>query len=205
MTIGVAPAIDEAYRKRVTALREQVARILRSEFREAVDPDDISASYAAFLAEAVPLLEAGQETAQALAAAYVASLAALADEDPFEPRELDIAAAGTTSRGKGLFAAFSSIGPMMLLRIGDGTSVRDALAYGEHLLTGAADAEVRASADDEADRQARESRTVIGWEGLVSPGSCDPCLDNLGTHDLAEDIYRHPNCLCEKRYVFVTT
>jgi predicted ABC-type ATPase len=81
-------------------------------------------------------------------------------------------------------------------------SVKEALGFGQGLVERTADNEVQAAGDEEAERQIAEVVTMIGWEGIVSPEACDRCQTNVGFHPKDEPIYRHPNCGCEKAYVF---
>lgn len=186
--------LDTAYRKRLAKLRDASATKVAAEFGTRVKADAIAASYEDFIKWAAIITEAGQAQAQTLSAAYLERLAgAIVDEDE------DIV--GTTRAGKTIAEGLAPFGSMILAAIANGSDVPAALDFGRTLVGGFADREVTAAADRETEHQVAAAPQAWQWEGIVQPGSCDPCLDNEGLHDADEDIYRHNDCNCDRRWV----
>lgn len=181
-----------SYRRRLEAVRTGVRSQIEELYAD-VDPNAIDASFATFIAAAAPVLEAGQASTAALAAAFVRSFTLartgrLIDVDDVE--EL----AGTRQDGSPIAAGMEAFGPMVLGRIADGATVEAAMDFGRYLATRYADGELTSVAD----RAVAETKTtrVRSWEGIVTAGSCDGCQANAGVHDIDEPIYRHPGCNC---------
>ena len=95
----------------------------------------------------------------------------------------------------------AAFGAMVLGQIAGGKAIEEALAFGEYLATRFGDSELTGTADRIVADPVVQDR-LSGWEGLVQPGSCDPCKGNEGRHELVELIYRHPNCHCVYQPVF---
>lgn len=204
MTQFTAPTVDAAYRARIADLKARVQALIRGAFREELDVEDIKGTFDAFASRAADLIATGQATAQELALSYVTDLAETVtlEGDPYEPLPPDEEAVGITAKGLDLEASLGAIAPLMLAAIADGRPPEEALAYGESLAAGQGDAEVAAAADTEAERQIEHAGPRIsGWQGIVSPDACERCQVNQGFHDRSEQIYRHPNCDCERTWV----
>jgi hypothetical protein len=185
--------VDKAYRKQLDLVRKRVVDAVLAEFGDAIDPDDIIASFNAFVERATTQIEAGQATAQTLGATYLDLLGG-----DVIPEDDDIP--GTTVAGKTLADGMAPFGPMMLGLIAGGRTIDDAIAYGSTLVGGFADREVTAAADRETERQINADPAAWQWRGIVQPGSCDPCQANAGLHDAEEEIYRHNDCQCDRTW-----
>jgi hypothetical protein len=133
-----------------------------------------------------------------LVAAFIRAYSATGDGELVEPADDVEVIAGTTRDGSSLAVGMAAFGPMILSQIAGGSSIDDAIAFGENLATRFADSELTGAADRELEHQATSTDRIVGWEGLVAAGSCTPCLANAGRHDLADEMYRHPDCNCER-------
>jgi hypothetical protein len=189
--------VVDAYRTRAAGIRRLIlARV--DELYADVDPGDISGSIDRFIADAEPIITAGQASMATLVAAFVRAYSAAGQGELVEPADDVEEIAGTTRDGSSLAIGMAAFGPMILSQIAGGATVDDAMAFGQHLATRFADSEVTGAADRELEHQAAGADRIVGWEGLVAPGSCNPCLANAGQHGLDEEIYRHPDCNCER-------
>ena len=192
-------SIDLAYRSRVDAIKSEVARQLGAMYGESVDPVDLAGSIGAFLELAEPLIAAGQATAAQLAADYLRSKAArrgialeLDDDDEIP---------GTTRTGDALVVGMAAIPSMVLGQIRDGVEEGDAVDFGRYLVERFGDSEIAGAVDRQVD-EATQAATVVGWEGIVDADACDLCQANAGDHPLTDELYRHPNCNCERVPIF---
>jgi hypothetical protein len=195
--------LDLAYRRTLEAARQQVIAALELEFDDAIDPNDIAASFDAFVERATAHVEQGQVAAQQLATAYLA----LAIEDAGAVDDLvpeDDSIPGTTRAGKTLVDGLAPFGSMALAAIANGAPAGDAIAFAKTLVTGFADREVTAAADRKTERQSQASDAIVGWEGIVQPGACDNCQANAGPHDLADEFWRHNDCNCTRLVLFAS-
>lgn len=187
-----ADRLVSAYRRRLAAVQAEIRRQIE-ELYAAVDPDAIEAALRAFARDAAPVIETGQQSTSAIAAAFIRTYTLnrtgrLLDlEDPEE-------IAGTRADGSPVVDGMAAFGPMILGRIGAGAALDEAMDFGRYLVTRYADGELTSAADRTIDSQSRGR--FRSWEGIVSPGACDPCQGNDGVHDIAVEIYRHPGCNC---------
>ena len=187
--------LDLAYRRTLEAARQQVIAALELEFDDAIDPNDIAASFDAFVERATAHVEQGQVAAQQLATAYLA----LAIEDAGAVDDLvpeDDSIPGTTRAGKTLVDGLAPFGSMALAAIANGAPAGDAIAFAKTLVTG--------FADRETERQSQASDAIVGWEGIVQPGACDRCQANAGPHDLTDEFWRHNGCNCTRLVTFAS-
>jgi hypothetical protein len=192
--------ITTAYHGRLEALRAGVDARLRDMYDRTISPDDLDAAFERFIAEAATLVAGGQSAASTLAAAYLRAL--LTAEGVEQPAVIDTAPhVGMNRDGRPLAAAFGALPAMVKLAIGQGRPLPDALALGSHLARRTADSEVVRVADDVTQRAAEDHPRVIGWTGVVSATSCEPCGANRGQHALSDALYRHPGCGCVKQWV----
>lgn len=195
-----ASDLGPAYRRRVAALRAEVERRLVALYGNRIDPEDITASFETFIADAEALITAGQASAAALAEAYLASRAARADVE-LALDDLSDDVIGTTRAGEPLVAGMAAFAPMVLGQIGDGRPVDEAIDYGRFVAARFADAEVTGTID-RIDEDPVVRSQLVGWEGTVQPGACDGCQENAGTHELDWTPYRHGYCNCVVEPVF---
>lgn len=186
--------IDRAYAEALESLRRKTAEEATRRLREIIQPDDIAATYRAFVPEAVPLIEAAQQSAQELATSYLSSLGGRVIPE-------DDGIAGTTRVGSPIRAGMEMFGSMILGSIGNGHEVAEALEFGYSLVSGFIDREVTAAHDRETERQVEADRAQWEWEGIVQPGSCDACAANAGRHSADEEFYRHNDCACTRVWV----
>lgn len=194
------PAPDRlvrSYRAALERIRRQVLAQI-DELYAGVDLADVNASFAAFIADAAPVVAAGQGQAAALAVAFLRSYSAsrrgsLIDIDD----ELEDVA-GTTKNGKPLPEGMAAFGPMVLIQIANGRSLEEVREYGHYIASRFADNELTSAADRTIDLAAERTGRVTGWEGIVDPDACDPCQGNAGEHPIDEPIYRHPDCNCQR-------
>lgn len=99
--------------------------------------------------------------------------------------------------GQSLLEGMAPLGSMMLGAIARGEPLPGVLEYGRTLFERFGDATARQAADVEKANQ--DSRPeVVGWEGIIDDGACDLCQANAGPHDLADELYRHGSCMCER-------
>lgn len=190
-----ARAIDLAFRRRLKALRDVVARRVDRIYGAAFDVTDVDAALAQIAPQLAELLEGSQETAAAYAVSYLGAL--LDDEPPDVPPP-----AGTTSRGEPLLAGMAAWPAMIKAQIGLGRPAEEVASYARYLGTRFVDSETTAAADDVMAAIADKSDRLNRWEGIVSAGACDQCVSqNVGEHDLSEELYRHAGCGCIKQWV----
>lgn len=191
--------LEAAYRSQLAAVRARVVAIVEQAYSQDIDDAAILDSFDAFAERVAPTIAAGQDAAQSLTLAFLASLAASegVEFDPIPDPDIP----GTNYQGKPLREAMGAIGGTILQAIGNGANTRDAIGIGQTHLNEFADNEVRGAADREQERQ-NERPEVTGWRGVVSGGGCERCQVNAGTHSLDEPIYRHPGCDCERVPVF---
>lgn len=194
-------AVERAYRAQLAHIQAQVVRAAEAAFGEEIDEAEIKASFARFVERIAPLIAAGQGAAQDLTGAFLEQLALEHGLDGWEAIAPDDELPGTTSHGESIERGLEGIAPMMLAGIAAGKTPAEALEHGRYLVSRFADNEVRAAADREQARQ-EAAREIVGWRGVVQPGSCDPCRANEGDHGLDEETYRHPNCGCERIPIF---
>lgn len=187
----------QSYRQRLEAIRADITSRVEALYGD-VDPADISASYDRFIAESAPIIERGQASTVALAAAFLRSYSALRHGALIDIADEAEPIAGTTVAGTPLPEGMAAFGSMVLGRIRDGAPLDEAMAFGRSLVSGFADKEVTGAADRSIDTAANATGRVTGWEGIVSPDACDPCQANAGLHDIDVEIYRHPNCDCQR-------
>lgn len=197
----MASRLDRAYAQALARLRAEVEARVGAAYGD-LDPAAINESFAAFAAKAVPLILAGQQTAQRLAEGYLRALVINGTGRPFDPEPADRPAVGVTSEGRSLIEGLAAIPAMVLGRIGGGATTEEALEFGRYLVDRFADGEVVATADRTILAQSRRA-PVIGWNGVVEPDACDPCIDqNSGFHTMDTPIYRHGSCQCAMEIVF---
>lgn len=168
-----------------------------------INENDIGGSYDDFIARAEPLIKAGKGSVQDLASAYITAYAEFETGSPVALAPMadlsGVSPAGT------LRDALAPLGSMMLGAIGNGKSPAEALQYGQYLVGRLADSELLGTRDDTVAAQSEVTPTIVGWEGIISPGACNECvISNSGTHDLTEELYRHGNCGCDSRPVFAS-
>jgi hypothetical protein len=191
--------VDRLYRQRLDAIRTQLSADLRRRF-EALDADDLDGSFEEFVAENEHRIAAGKATAQTLAVTYLELLGAEVGVD-FEPLPEDEGLPDRTEAGT-IRDGLAAIPAMVKAAIGEGRPVEEAIAFGASLVERFTDNEMTRAAEEETERQSRASDRIVGWEGVVSAGSCDPCQGNAGVHGLDEEMYRHPSCDCTRTVVF---
>lgn len=184
--------LDRLYRDRLAEARRRTVHTVAARYANSIELDAIVDSYGVFSRDVAPIIEAGQAAAQLLSAAYLAALGG-------KRLDPDETIAGTTRAGKPLVEGMAAFGSMMLGAIGNGSSADEAVSYGATLAEGFADFQVTTAADRETERQT--SSGAWQWEGIVQPGSCDPCMDNEGVHDASEEFYRHNDCNCDRTWL----
>lgn len=195
-----AERVTGRYVSRLAEIRKAIDTRVLALFDD-IDPDAIDASVVAFVERAAPVITAGQASTAALTAAFIRSLGLARTGELLDLADID-PIVGTTRDGAPLADGMAAIGPMILEQIGSGRPLAEALDFGAHLASRFADNELTGAADRTIDVQARSISVITGWEGIVSPDACDPCKENEGPHDLADEIYRHPDCGCERIPVF---
>ena len=193
--------LEAAYRSRLDAVHARVVADVAGDFD--LDESDISASFDRYVARVAPRIEAGQAAAQLLTVSFLEQLAAEQGLDGWEPFPEDDDLPGTTTQGKPLSEGMGAIAGLMLAAIGRGEQPTAALDIGRTYVERFTDNEVRSAADREQERQ-EQAPEIVGWRGEVQPGSCDRCMANEGEHDLSEEMYRHPDCGCERVPVFAS-
>lgn len=188
-----ADRLVRAYRQRLDLIHAEVNRQVDEIFGEEIDQASIDASFAGFIAKVAPVIEAGQQSTAALAAAFLRTYTLTRTGRVLELVE-DESIPGTRADGSPITDGMAAFAPLVLGRIADGIDVDDAIEFGRYLATRYADGELTSAVDRTIADQSKGRFTA--WEGIVSPGSCDPCLANDGEHDIDVEIYRHPGCNC---------
>lgn len=192
-------ALDERYRSSYLALLERVRRSLLVLYGATVTTGDIDAGFERLFPRAGAVIQSGQSASVSLATAYLSALV-LRDTGrtvrlPIAPDLVGTSLAGSLSDGMAAWPA------MVKARIAEGLDPTEALDYGRYVVERFGDAEVTRVGDRQTEHASRNSHHFRGWEGIVSGGSCGPCGDNAGFHELGESMYRHGGCRCSKQYV----
>lgn len=191
--------LERRYRARLEDVRGRTVAAVAAEYD--LDPADIVTSFQRFVDRVAPRIEAGQAAAQLLTVAFLEELAHEQGLERWEPLPEDDKLPGTTVEGKPLDEGMEGITGLVLSAIDAGKPADEAIRSGLSYVERFTDNEVRAAADREQERQ-EKAPEIVGWEGVVKPGSCDQCRANEGRHALSETMYRHPNCGCERVPVF---
>lgn len=186
--------LTRAYQARVEAIHREVERRLVALYGDRIDSADIKATFDRYIGDAESIIAGGQASVASLAEAYLESRAARAGV-ALALDDLGEDVIGTTRDGSDLPTGMAAFGGMVLGQISIGRTVEQALEYGQYLATRFADSELTGTADRIRDDPVVRDR-LTGWEGVVSAESCDPCKSNEGSHELADEIYRHPGCDC---------
>lgn len=193
---------DAAYLRQMRALRERTGDALFSAFIR-VDEDDIAGSverYARTHAEAVGTAKLA---AQHLVTAY---LVRRAQESGVAFAPVGVLSSIATSGRDGVSVrdGLAAIVPVVLARIAEGWTPREAIESGARAQRQVADSELLAAADAELAHQAEAHDDVaIGWEADLASECCATCrIENGGIHDMDDPVYRHPSCRCEIRPYF---
>lgn len=192
---------DAVYGRRLRTLRERTGDALFAAFLR-IDPDDIDASVQRFAATHAEAVATSKLAAQHLAAAYLARRA----RDAGITLSTVAVATSIAKRGRdgvSVRDGLAAIVPVVLARIAEGWTPREAIESGARAQRQVADAEVTAAADEELAHQAQAQDVAIGWEADLASECCLTCrLQNGGIHDMDEPVYRHPSCRCEIRPYF---
>lgn len=192
--------LTRAYRDRVEAIHREVDRQLLALYGGLIDPADIKGSFDRFTADAEPIIAAGQSSVAAMAEAYLSSRAARVGVE-LALDQLGESVIGTTRDGSDLQTGMAAFAAMVLGQIAGGKAVDVALQFGQYVATRFADSELTGSADRIREDPVVRDR-LSGWQGIVAPGACDPCVGNEGLHALSDPMYRHPGCHCIYEPVF---
>ena len=175
----------------LAALRANVGRA----YDGALDEDDLSGAADRLARRLVPTVTAGQLAQQQLTLGFYRAYSIAELGRVLEPLPAVDIAGGRV--GQSLLEGMAPLGSMMLGAIANGQPLPGVLDYGRTLFERFGDATARQAADVEKANQ-DQRREITGWEGIVDPDSCDLCQANAGVHDLAEEMYRHGSCLCER-------
>lgn len=201
MTV-LSDALQGRYRAAQLVLTDAVKSRIAALYGEAVNGDDLDGSFAVFIAQAAGLVQAGQANGVALAVAYLEALIALEGGRASRLTAFDSGVVGISAAGVPLAEAMAPFPSMVKGQIGKGAELAAALAFGRFLAERFSDAEVTGAVDRHTEVVTEQSGEFRGWEGVVSPKSCDRCRSrNSGFHPLNDPIYRHGACNCTKRYV----
>lgn len=174
--------------------RARLAARMRRQAREAwrrVDRDRISATWAAQLPSLLIALIASQRAAASTADDYLD-----AQKAPAGPRVNPAGFAGIASDGRDLGTLFALPGIVTLQAIGQGQSVRRAMAAGGALAELAAHTQI-ADAGRTADQAALVARGVPGYTRMVVGKTCSRCIVLAGRwYRWNAGFKRHPKCDC---------
>ena len=173
-------------------MREEMARQVAAAYAAKLREDEIRASYAAFVPLAARTITAAQGGAQTLTRAYIRGAGGY---DPAPVPSL----AGTSKAGT-ITEALGAMMPFILIAISKGSTPPEALKIGAGHVDQMADNELTRVVDAEIDRQVT-GRRAIGWTGIVN-APCSACAGNAGDHTFDEEIFRHPNCQCDRGLIF---
>jgi predicted ABC-type ATPase len=195
--------LNERYAAQLDTLKARVRTAIGAIYQDSVSPEDLDAAFGRFAERAAPIVEAGQEAAVALNAAYLQTLVELeagVDEQLADPALVkDIV--GLTGEGASLQTGMEAFPAMVKDQIGTGRPIGEALGFGLYLAQRFGDAEVTSAVDRHADAVTKRSRRFRGWLGRLH-GTCAACRErNAGEHPLSQTIYRHPHCRCTKEYL----
>lgn len=176
----------------LAVVRQQATEVYDDE----IDEEDIAASADRVARRLLPIVTAGQLAQQQLTLGFYRAYSVAQLGQVLEPLPaVDIA--GGRLGGQTLAEGMAPLGSMMLGSIAKGQDLPAVVDYGRTLFERFADQTARQAADVE--KQNQDTRPeVVGWEGIVEAEACDPCQDNAGVHDLADEMYRHGNCTCER-------
>lgn len=189
-------ALTEAHRLAQLQLGVETVARLRAVFR-LLDPDDLDASFADWLAVVVPLVQSGRETSSSIAAAYLAALrtAELADPDEFSPVRagpVDADLLATSMLVTGVISLRSNLARAMPLAAAlDIAEARSAAAGMRHVLNGGRET---ITGSVRADPRAR------GWQRVTSANACTFCATLAGRGAVfsedSVDFAAHDGCGC---------
>lgn len=196
MTTAAERALGRRYGEATRRLRQATARRIGRAWPS--DVDRLEQQFPTFVKSATVTLTAAQRRAQTLTRAYVSATSRAALGEGAElPEAVDIA--GTTKAGT-IADGLGGIPAMVYDRLGATKDPLLAMQFGGYLVSRLADNEITRTVDTEFASVAPAAQAV-GWEG-VTFGPDDDCQDNEGLHDLGDEMFRHPGCLCDQLIVY---
>ena len=199
--MATAQALEAAYRTKVRTLLDAMTARLEREYGRRVNLADIDRTFAAFVPEAVAIVEAAQAAGVSLSLGFLrASLAERAGR-VVEPGPLPFSPAGTNEQGRPLADGLAAVPAMLKEAIGKGRPLQEVRDLGRSLVARFGDAETSRAMDVAITAAARNTPEVVGWEGIVGAGACEGCRSNTGLHELGATMYRHGGCECVRQWV----
>jgi hypothetical protein len=175
----------------LAVVRQQASEVYDDE----MDEEDIADAADRVATRLTLIVTAGQLAQQQLTLGFYRAYSVAQLGQVLEPLPAVDIAGGRL--GQTLAEGMAPLGSMMLGSIANGQDLPAVIDYGRTLFERFADQTSRQAADVE--KQNQDTRPeVVGWEGIVDSDACDPCQENAGQHDLADEMYRHGNCNCER-------
>lgn len=196
-------AITDQYRARLLEQRQRAVRAAGSAWLR-LSLDDLSGTFASWLAIATAVTEAAQRAGVTLTRAYLATyLASELGRQTATPMIVDDAYVGQDGFGRGLQRALLPPLLTVKMRIGQGATPGQALGMGlnraTRLVATAAMSAPRGALSDaiQADDQ------IVGWRRVTAGNACGACLGAATgaiQHD-EEVLLVHDSCRCGKEPV----
>lgn len=167
------------------------------EFWSQVDPNNISASWASMLPDAVGLMTQTQLIAATDASAYVQAALASQGLDNSGSDLVPGAFAGHASDGRSMVGLLSSPAYTALQGIGAGMDVDRAMAAGSMQLTMLASTTISDTGRVAAGSMITSRLTTTGYVRMLNPPSCSRCAILAGRYyKWNSGFERHPRCKC---------
>jgi hypothetical protein len=198
MATQATARLNSTYRRRLDAIRHQVASRVDRLYASTISGADLDAEFARLFGPTATVVAAGQAQGRATASGYLSGLIALE-----AGRTVRLPTVGLPTPAD-LASRMDAWPAMVKGQLAQGVGMAEALVFGHHLVGRFADAEVTHIVDAQVEVATRQTKEFRGWEGIVSGNSCEPCQDNAGFHDKGESIYRHGGCNCDRTWVVAT-
>ncbi len=190
----MATPLDRRYRNRLDQIRRAVAARITALYGSTISGESLDDEFGRLFLPAAGIVAAGQSQARATASGYLRALITLGAGRTAALPVLSLPSLADITKRMDAWPA------MVKGQIGEGRSLIEALDTGRYLAERFADREVVGTVDAQTEL-ATKTGQFRGWEGIVSPESCDPCKDNEGFHQVDEPIYRHGTCQCDRMWV----
>lgn len=186
---------EEAYRAQLKRLWRRVVAVVESQYRS-IDPDDLAASFRAFIPSAATVIEMGQAQAVTLADAFVSTYVAHELDEG-----LDVTpevSPGQTVDGRRLEEALSATPAKVFLALKMGRPIGEALNFGRFSVARLAHTEVVDASREELKHQIDTADQVKGWRWSAQGSACGACLaaDNGAIRPTSSTLIGHAGCDC---------
>jgi hypothetical protein len=197
--------ITDTYRQRLLALRDHAASVARGAWSR-LDPEDLDATHAAWVATTATTTEAIQHAGLQLTAGYLAAFLTSELQRRTAPPAIDPARyAGRSRDGRPLADTLGGTLISVKAALADGTPVSEALAASgvraTRLVSSETIAAPRAALSDEIHADSR----IRGWRRVTS-GGCGACLAAASeTHGDDEPLPVHDGCRCTAEPIVADT